>query len=296
MKPFFSIIIPTFNRRDLLERAIESVLSQTFLNWELLISDDGSTDNTKELQLKYNANNIKWLWSNHFGVSRARNFAVNLAKADWIVFLDSDDFWLANKLNEQQKFIKQYPQNLIFQSNEIWVRNGVRVNAPKKHLKKQGDLFSQSLELCAITPSSVCIQKKLLVAFGGFDEKLQCCEDYDLWLRITAQYPVGLIEEPLLIRYAGHKGQLSQSFDSLDRFRCYSLCKLLLFESLQEQKIQLASQMLQKKSAIFLNGLKKRNKKTTCLEKLFAEFWLELAKPNAETKKKLLKNLAHELL
>ena len=291
--PFFSVIIPTYNRKEFLKKAINSVLEQTEKDWELLIVDDGSSDGSQPLKEEkakeekakeekakeekakeekagqnYLKENIHWFTRKHFGVSSARNYGVKKAQGKWIAFLDSDDLWHPEKLKRQKEFITQFPAYSIFQCQEIWIKNSKQINPPQKHLKKSGNIFKNSLELCFITPSAVCLKKELFEMFAGFDEDMPCCEDYDLWLRIAAQCNVGLLQENLVTRYEGHPDQLSHSFFAMDRFRIYSLCKLFLLENLTIEQRNMTKIILKKKYSIYLQGAKKRNKNSEKLENL----------------------------
>ncbi len=100
----------------------------------------------------------------------------------------------------------------VCHTDEIWIRNGRRVNARKKHGKKGGWIFQHCLPLCAMSPSSIMIHRDVFTALGGFDERLPACEDYDLWLRITARYPVLFTRQPLIEKYGGHDDQLSRKY------------------------------------------------------------------------------------
>ena len=177
MIPDVSVIIPTYNRASFISRAVESVLNQSFKKWELIIVDDGSTDNTQDiLKIYENQTRIKLLKTKNRGVSAARNLGVRQALGYWIAFLDSDDQWLPEKLEKQMRESLKNPGVSIIHGNEIWIRRGVRVNPMKKHQKKGGDIFSQALGLCCISPSTVLIKKKLFDEVGGFRENFPVCE------------------------------------------------------------------------------------------------------------------------
>ena len=139
------------------------------------------------------------------GVSSARNVGIKRASGDWIAFLDSDDEWLPEKLETQMNALYKNPEIKICHTNEIWIRNGTRVNPKKKHEKFGGWIFQKCLPLCCISPSSVIIHKSIFKEIGLFDDSLPACEDYDLWLRITARNPVLYIKDSLLRKYGGHK-------------------------------------------------------------------------------------------
>ncbi len=260
--PSVSVIIPTFNRRDLLRRAVESVAAQSFRDYEILIIDDGSSDGTSAADLfKSFPRPASYMrLPENRGVSAARNAGISAARGAWLAFLDSDDVWHPRKLERQIDWLQSNPGCRIAQTREIWIRKGRRVNPPATHEKARGDLFEAGLERCMITPSSVIMQKSLVDECGAFDESLPACEDYDLWLRITARYRVGLIDEYLLTRYGGRPDQLSVRVPALDRFRVRALIKLLTTVELSERRRALVCRTLTKKARIIAAGCRKRNK------------------------------------
>jgi len=259
MAPRVSVVIPTFNRATLVERAIDSVLGQTHSAIEIIVVDDGSTDNTSTtLRNKYSDKLVVFQQSNR-GVSAARNVGIAHATGNWIALLDSDDEWLPSKLAQQLALIKNHTDCLLCHTDEIWIRNGVRVNAMNKHKKSGGDIYQQCLPLCAISPSSVIFQKQLLDDVGNFDETLPACEDYDLWLRICAQHKVHYLDQKLLVKYGGHEDQLSRKHWGMDRFRIKSLQKMLQLNVLSEDKRASTVATLTIKIHILLNGAVKHN-------------------------------------
>ena len=197
-KPFFSVIIPVFNRKEFIERAVNSVLSQDLQDYELIIVDDGSTDGLDNVIFR---SDIIVIRKENGGVSSARNAGIRKASGEYIAFLDSDDEWKSNKLSLQQKFIVENPEIRIFQSDEEWIRRGEKVNPKNIHQKIFGDIFYNSLKLCLVSPSAVVVRNDIFDQYGLFDEKMPVCEDYDLWLRISAREPFGLLNEKLIIKY-----------------------------------------------------------------------------------------------
>lgn len=224
--PFFSVIIPSYNRFTSLCRAADSVLSQGFRDFELIIVDDGSTDGTPAIQEMYGGR-IRYIRQERQGVSSARNTGIRHSSSPHIALLDSDDLWLPGKLEAQAEFIRKHPGILIHQTDEIWVRNGKRVNPGKRHRKSGGYIFPQSLHLCLISPSAVVLNREIFDRYGGFDERMPVCEDYDLWLRTTWREETGFIPENHIVKHGGHGDQLSRSTWGMDRFRIYSICRLL---------------------------------------------------------------------
>jgi len=227
MTSLFTVIIPVFNREKTIRRAVKSVLSQTYSDFKLVIVDDGSTDNTSSILSGYKDSRMTVIRTENRGVSAARNTAVKKLSTPYAAFLDSDDEWLDYKLENDYQFILANPLCCIFQSQEIWYRYDKRVNPKIRHKKKSGSIFEESLEQCMISPSSVVIHKKVFENIGLFDQNMAVCEDYDLWLRITPFYEIGLIDRQTIIKYGGAEDQLSRSVTAIDRFRIYSMLKLL---------------------------------------------------------------------
>lgn len=256
--PEVSVIIPTYNRAWVLKEAIDSVLAQDFKDYELIVVDDGSTDNTGQVLDAYGQDLIVMRQSNE-GVSAARNRGIAAAAGRLLAFLDSDDLWLPRKLSSQVDFFKSNPDAVINQTEEIWIRNGVRVNPRIRHHKFSGMIFERSLALCLVSPSAVMMKRSLFDEVGLFDEDLPACEDYDLWLRISWRYPVHLIETPLIIKRGGHADQLSKA-SGLDKFRIQALKKIIESGQLDEDSCQAAVQTLKEKCAIFASGCRKRGK------------------------------------
>ncbi len=253
-----SVIIPTYNRAWTLTEAIDSVLAQDYQNFELIVVDDGSSDNTSNLIDRY-AGRLKLIRQTNAGVSAARNRGIAEARGDFLAFLDSDDTWLPQKLSRQMDFFTRRPKALICQTQEIWIRNSVRVNPKKYHKKPSGMIFEPSLDLCLVSPSAVMIKKELFKEIGCFDENLPACEDYDLWLRVSCRYPIYLVDDPLVIKRGGHSDQLSRA-PGLDRFRVQALHKIVQSGQLTPSQSKAAIAVFQKKCTIYAAGCRKRGR------------------------------------
>jgi len=248
-----SVIIPSYNRRHTLERALQSVFDQTSPVDEVILVDDGSTDGSSEMVRQLFAQ-VNVITQPNLGVSAARNRGIAAARFEWIALLDSDDSWLPQKIDQIRRAQKLQPGFVLYHSDEIWMRRGVRVNPMQKHRKSGGWIFEQCLPLCAISPSATVIRKSTVESIGNFDEQLPACEDYDLWLRLCHRFPVHYINQPLVTRYGGHDDQLSQQHPVMDRFRVRALHRLLAHEVLKPEFRVAAEAMLLHKLDILLKG------------------------------------------
>jgi GT2 family glycosyltransferase len=261
-KPFFSVIIPTYNRREYLERAIRSVLKQNEKDFELIVVNDGSTDGTEEylkyLKNEYKTDQLVILKQENEGVSSARNLGVIKSRGEWVAFLDSDDEWHKKKLQIQKKYLNENQQVIWCHGNERWMRNGSHLNQKEVHKKEGGDIFLRSLELCLISPSTVVINREVFLAFDGFDESFVVCEDYDLWLRILNKYPIGFCPEVLITKFGGHEDQLSRKYKAMDYYRVKSMYSILK-DIDKVERLEVIKNEITKKCRILISGYKKFN-------------------------------------
>ena len=279
-----SVVIPTYNRCVLLKRAISSVLNQTIRSKKIIVVDNGSTDSTYEM-ISSLFPEITYIYEKRRGVSIARNQGIKNCHSPWIAFLDSDDTWETQKLEKQLFFTNNINKKFrLIHTNEIWYKNDKFQNQSRKHQKSGGDIFQKSLEFCCISPSSAFIKKEVFDDYGFFDESLEVCEDYDMWIRITAKEEVGFLDKPFVKKYGGHDDQLSKKYWGMDRFRIKSLEKNLInnWFTLEQKKSVL--KILLKKLTIVSNGAKKRDNEK--IYKKYSEkfnYWsLELDKYNNE--------------
>jgi glycosyltransferase involved in cell wall biosynthesis len=262
--PDVSVVIPTFNRWPMLAEAITSVMAQRSVDFELIIVDDGSTDRTASLlpdlveAFAAARHRVRFLRTENRGPAAARNLGVSLAHSQLIAFLDSDDLWKPDKLQRQLAFMSQRPECLASQTDEIWMRRAVRVNPGRRHCKRSGAFFIESLRTCLISPSAVMMRTRIFHELGGFDKDMRAAEDYDLWLRLLLEHPVELLPQPLVIRRAGHPDQLSATVPALDRFRILALLKLLLRKDLTHYQRNAVCDALIEKCVIYGNGAARR--------------------------------------
>ena len=279
-----SVVIPTYNRCVLLKRAISSALKQTIRSKKIIVVDNGSTDKTYEM-ISSLFPQITYIYENRRGVSIARNKGIKNCHSSWIAFLDSDDVWEPQKLEKQLFFTNNINKKFrLIHTNEIWYKNDKFQNQSRKHQKSGGDIFQKSLEFCCISPSSAFIKKEVFDDYGFFDESLEVCEDYDMWIRITAKEEVGFLDKPFVKKYGGHDDQLSKKYWGMDRFRIKSLEKNLINNWFNLEQKKSVLKILLKKLTIVSNGAKKRDNEK--IYKKYSEkfnYWsLELDKYNNE--------------
>ena len=271
--PDISIIIPTYNRAEWIVEAVESVLNQSFTDFELIVVDDGSTDETPEALAVY-LDRLKFISQPNRGVSAARNTGIQFARGKYICFLDSDDLWKPRKLEVQLKEMARHPEFKISYTDEVWIRNGRWANPKKRHQKYSGWILQKLLPLCIISPSSVMIERVVFEQVGLFDESFPAGEDYDLWLRIGSRFPILFIPEKLIIKRGGHADQLSHKYWGLDRFRVRSIEKVLRLGLLPPEDEKAAREMLIEKCRILAAGSEKRGKLADAqYYKKLAESW-----------------------
>ncbi|NOX26298.1 MAG: glycosyltransferase [Deltaproteobacteria bacterium] len=252
--PTIRVIIPTFNRAAMLVRAIDSVLAQTCQDFELLVVDDGSTDNTVEVINGY-GRRLTFIRQVNSGAAAARNTGIRAARADLLAFLDSDDWFIKDKLEIQLAVMRENPAYLVSHTQEKWLRRGKHLNQKKRHRKESGDLFDRCLRLCVVGMSTIMARRQLFAQVGFFDESLPCCEDYELWLRVAARYPFLLVDRPLTVKEGGRPDQLSVLYrQGMDKYRIRALCSLLESGILSAAQAVQARQELARKCRIYGNG------------------------------------------
>ncbi len=257
---YFSVIIPTYNRRDFLPKAVDSVLNQSFKDLELIVVDDGSTDGTGHMLKNYKDERLIYLRQENGGVSRARNRGLEQAMGRYIAFLDSDDWWLKDKLKKTRETIDHNPGYNIFHTQEKWYRNGQILNQKKKHRKPSEYVFKRCLRLCCISISTSVVKRDIFKEVGVFDVNFPACEDYDFWLRVAARYPVYLIDRVLTEKEGGHSDQQSRKYMGMDRFRVKAITKLMDSGILSQKQYREAFTELKRKCKIYANGCFKRDK------------------------------------
>jgi glycosyltransferase involved in cell wall biosynthesis len=265
MTPEVSVVVPTYNRCAMVSEAIDSVLGQSFEDFDLIVIDDGSTDGTDQQIPPLTDDRIRFQRIEHSGPAAARNRGVALARAAMIAFLDSDDLWAPTKLERQLAFMRANPACGISQTGEIWMRDGRRVNPGRRHRKRAGDIFLDSLRTCLISMSATVMRTELFRALGGFDESMIAAEDYDLWLRILVDHEAGLLDESLVTRRGGRPDQTSAATPALDRFRILALTKLLAGERLSPARQSAVVEVLAEKCLIYAGGLRRRGRADAAL-------------------------------
>ena len=201
-----SIIIPTYNCARLIGRAIESVLNQTYRDFELVIVDDGSTDNTEEIIKEFQKKDerIKYICHDkNKGGSAARNTGIKVARGEYIAFQDSDDEWLPGKLKKQMEVFKNISSKVGVVYTGFWrITDNKKTYIPESWVKqKDGNIYFELLKGNFVGTPTILIKKKCFQKVGIFDEKLPRLQDWELVIRLSKYYDFKCIDEPLLISY-----------------------------------------------------------------------------------------------
>lgn len=256
--PRISVIIPTYNREELLPRALRSAISQSATPAEVLVVDDGSDDNTREVVKEIAASadmEIRYLYQPNRGPAAARNRGIRAASSEYLAFLDSDDEFHPDKLAIQSALLRGRPDYRISHTRETWMRRGAHLNQKKIHAPPDDDIFPRCLRLCCIGMSTVLIHRGLFETYGYFDETMRCCEDYDFWLRLAPFERFGLVQQQLTVKHGGRPDQVSYAFRTgMDRFRIQSLAKFISSGGLKRQQYRLALEELRRKCRIYAGG------------------------------------------
>jgi glycosyltransferase involved in cell wall biosynthesis len=242
LMPTVSIIIPTYNRAHVLGRAIRSVLAQTYQDFELIIVDDGSTDNTERLVKSFNSKKIRYIrHRENKGPAAARNTGIRSAKGDFIAFQDSDDEWVSEKLEKQMRALATAPPEvgIVYTSVYITTKNNrKRFGAYASLAPKEGDVFSSLLKGRFVLPSTTVIKRECFERAGVFDERLSPIEDSELSLRFSRHYHFKCINEPLVLYYPQPD---SISKNKSARIKPYKLILEMYFEDIKQDKRILAN-------------------------------------------------------
>jgi glycosyltransferase involved in cell wall biosynthesis len=211
-----SVIIPTYNRASLIARAVDSVLSQTLNDFEVIIIDDGSKDNTKEVLQQYEGK-IKYIYQNNGGISKARNRGIQESVGKYIAFLDSDDYWAPKKLEVQTKVLDENPRvGIVYARMPIVNEHGDILGMKPNGVS--GKNFQELLRVWGDLPtSSVMTRRECFDRVGVFDDDLPPMEDIDMWLRIAHSYDLYEVEGKVLAYYWRHDHQITQ-----DQIKVYS--------------------------------------------------------------------------
>ena len=212
--PYFSIVIPVYNKEKFVIKTIESVLSQTFTDYEIIIVNDGSTDQSEAKISVFKDNRIKYYSKKNEGVALARNLGIEKATADYICFLDADDYWYPTFLETMQRYSSELPEQKVYAAAiEIETKN--KTIPAHYSIESTSDFeivnfFNASQKECALWTSSVCIHKSVFEKLGNFDTKIKHGEDTELWIRIGLQFPIFFIRK-ILARYVYDDKSISRN-------------------------------------------------------------------------------------
>ena len=219
-KPLISVIIPAYNSGEFIAHAINSVLNQTFQNFEIIVVDDGSIDNTVNIieELAINEKRICLVKQNHLGLAATRNKGIEFSKADLLAFLDSDDLWHKDKLFLQIKYLKRFPEaGFVSCLSRVIDKSGEFTGLSCGDVLN-GGVYKKVLERNGVSNgSTVLIKKKCFDLTGTFDTSLKYCEDWDMWIRLSRFFPLVTINKTL-VGYRRCKNAMTRNYDELSKF------------------------------------------------------------------------------
>ena len=225
--PTVSVVIPTHNYGRFLPAAIDSVLAQTYQDYEVIVIDDGSTDDTPGVIAPY-LNRIHYERQENRGISATRNRGIELAKGEFIAFLDADDEWLPGKLAAQMPLFSDTEVALVYCDIKIrWSDGREEPSFLAGRNAKSGWIFNSLLQHSYIMPSAAVVRRDALLAVGGFDSAADTREDIDLWLRIAQRWKVGQVPQALAVRREHGANNIWQITDESTRNAIYRYEKML---------------------------------------------------------------------
>ncbi len=197
--PEVSVVIPTYNSAQFLGEALQSIFSQTFDDYEIIVVNDGSTDDTESV-VKLYINRIKYIYQENGGPAKARNRGIKESSSKYIAFLDADDIWLPSKLEKQVLMFRQRPElAMIFTAVLILRADGVSPSKyDKRKLLMKGNIARNIFLHSGVATPTVMVQKEIFDKIGLFEEDLRIGEDDNMWIRIAANHQIELIDEPLV--------------------------------------------------------------------------------------------------
>jgi glycosyltransferase involved in cell wall biosynthesis len=216
-KPFISVIIPVYNGERYVAQAVESALAQTYENFELVIINDGSTDQSRQAVARYlERPNVRYIEQENRGVAAARNAGIRAASGELIGFLDQDDLWLPEKLAVQVAYLDEHPDIPLVHANQDHIDGDGKPIAFHWPTDARGHCFKELFIENRIAVLTVLVRRRCLDEVGPLNERVSIADDYELWLRIARRYPIGHIDR-VLARYRFHDRNVSRDLFRMTR-------------------------------------------------------------------------------